>query len=140
PTSAYVGIAGVNANPPSLHFRLTARDGRPDGGGVNSASTTLILATNAGPFLVTSPNAAASYAGGSALTVTWDVANTNLAPVQTAEVRISLSFDGGHTYPRELAASTPNDGAETVLLPDQATVQARVKIEAVGNVFFDVSN
>jgi hypothetical protein len=140
PTSAYVGSVGANANPPSLHFRLTARDGRPDGGGVNTATTTLILATNAGPFLVTSPNAAVAYAGGSTQTVTWDVANTNLAPVQTADVRISLSFDGGHTYPYELAASTPNDGAETVLLPNAGTVHARVKVEAVGNVFFDVSN
>jgi hypothetical protein len=140
PTSAYVGLVGTNANPPSLHFRLTARDGRPDGGGVNSASTTLILATNAGPFLVTSPNAAVAYAGRSPLTVTWDVANTNVAPVQTADVRISLSFDGGHTYPYELAASTPNDGSETVLLPNLGTVHARVKVEAVGNVFFDVSH
>ena len=140
PTSAYVGVVGVNANPPSLHFRLTARDGRPDGGGVNTATTTLILATNAGPFLVTAPNTAVAYAGGSTQTVTWDVANTNLAPVQTPDVRIRLSFDGGHTYPYELAASTPNDGSETVLLPNVGTVHARVKVEAVGNVFFDVSN
>ena len=140
PTSAYVGTPGMNANPPSLHFRLTARDGRPDGGGVNTRDTTLVLATNAGPFLVTSPNAAAAYAGGSALTVTWDVANTNLPPVQATDVRISLSFDGGHTYPYELAASTPNDGEETVLLPNAGTAHARVKVEAVGNVFFDVSN
>ena len=38
PTAAYVGIPGWNANPPSLHFRLTARDGRPGGGGVNNAT------------------------------------------------------------------------------------------------------
>jgi len=72
--------------------------------------------------------------------VTWDVANTNLPPVQATDVRISLSFDGGHTYPYELAASTPNDGEETVLLPNAGTAHARVKVEAVGNVFFDVSN
>jgi hypothetical protein len=140
PTAAYVGVPLVNASPLSLHFRLTARDGRPDGGGVNTAVTTLLLATNAGPFLVTSPNAAVAYPGGSAQMVTWDVANTNLAPVATAEVRISLSVDGGHTYPYELAASTPNDGSEAVFLPDVSTSQARVKVEAVGNVFFDVSN
>jgi len=140
PTSAYVGVATVNANPPSLHFRLTARDGRPDGGGVNTAMTTLILAPSAGPFLVTSPSAAAAYAGGSLLRVTWDVARTNLPPVETTDVRISLSYDGGHTYPYELAATTPNDGEEAVRLPEAGTTQARVKVEAVGNVFFDVSN
>ena len=43
----------TNASPLSLHMRLTARDGK---GGTNSADTTLLLATGAGPFLVTSPN------------------------------------------------------------------------------------
>ena len=140
PTAAYLGTAGVNGNPPSLHFRLTARDGRADGGGVNTATTTLVLAANAGPFLVTAPNTAVTYAGGSVQTVTWDVANTDLPPVQTTDVRIRLSIDGGHTYPYDLAASTPNDGAETVVLPNVGTTRARVKVEAIGNVFFDVSN
>ena len=140
PTAAYMGVAGVNASPPSLHFRLTARDGRADGGGVNTATTTLVLAANAGPFLVTAPNTAVTYAGGSVQTVTWDVANTNLPPVQTTDVRIRLSIDGGHTYAYDLAASTPNDGSEAVVLPNVGTTQARVKVEAIGNVFFDVSN
>ena len=137
PTSAYVGFTGVNASPLSLHFRLTARDGR---GGVNNAATTLLLATNAGPFLVTTPNTTVTYDGGSIQTVTWNPANTNIAPVNTANVKISLSVDGGYTYSYVLAASTPNDGSEPLTLPNVGTTQARVKIEAVDNVFFDVSN
>ncbi|HEV2902727.1 MAG TPA: hypothetical protein VGW30_05645, partial [Gaiellaceae bacterium] len=46
----------------------------------------------------------------------------------------------GHTYPHVLAASTPNDGSAAVTIPHFATSTARVKVEAVGNVFFDVSN
>lgn len=137
PTADYVGFAGVNDNPLALHFRFTARDGR---GGTGSADTTVLLATGAGPFLVTSPNTAVTYAGASAITVTWDVANTDLAPINAANVKISLSVDGGHTYPYVLAASTPNDGSEMVLLPGVGTTQARIKIEAVDNIFFDVSN
>jgi hypothetical protein len=72
--------------------------------------------------------------------VTWDVANTDVAPVGTSDVRISLSVDGGRTYPYVLAASTPNTGSASVVLPMVGTTHARVKIEAVGNVFFDVSN
>jgi trimeric autotransporter adhesin len=140
PTATYVGFAGVNASPLSLHFRLTARDGRPGGGGVNNATTTLLLAPNAGPFLVTGPNTAVTYAGASSQTITWDVASTNVAPVNATDVRISLSVDGGHTYAYELTPSTPNDGSEALVLPNVATTQARVKVEAVGNVFFDVSN
>jgi hypothetical protein len=137
PTTSYVGFAGTNASPLSLHFRLTARDGR---GGVSSADTTLLLASGTGPFLVTSPNTAVTYMGGSAQTITWNPANTDVAPVSATNVKISLSTDGGHTYPYVLVASTPNDGSELVTLPNVDTTQARVKIEAVGNIFFDVSN
>jgi hypothetical protein len=137
PTSAYVGFAGVNASPLSLHFRATVRDGR---GGVNTIQTTLLLATGAGPFLVTSPNTAVTYKGGSTQNITWNPANTNIAPVGASNVKISLSTDGGKTYPHVLAATTANDGSEPVTLPNVGTTQARVKIEGVGNVFFDISN
>lgn len=136
PTAAYVGASGVNASPASLNFRLTARDGR---GGVNSANTQLILAANAGPFLVTSPNTAVTLDSGKQ-TVTWAVANTNVAPVNTANVKISLSTDSGLTFPTVLAASVPNSGSALVTLPAVATSKARVKVEALDNVFFDVSN
>jgi hypothetical protein len=137
PTSDYVGFTGANASPLSLHFRFTARD---LSGGTNSADTTLLLATNAGPFLVTSPNTAVTYKGGSTQTVTWNPANTDVAPVNAVNVKISLSSDGGYTYPYVLAESTANDGSELVTLPNIATAQARVKIEAIGNIFFDLSN
>ena len=137
PTAAYVGFAGVNASPASMNFRLTARDGN---GGVNSANTQLILAPGAGPFLVTSPNTAVTYDGTSAQTVTWSVANTNVAPVSTSNVKITLSADGGATWPYTLAANAANSGSQSVVMPNVGTTQARVRIEAVGNVFFDVSN
>jgi len=135
PTAAYVGF-GANAAPASLNFKLTARDGR---GGVNSATTTLVLAPAAGPFLVTSPNTAATINAGPQ-TVTWSVANTNAAPVSTANVKITLSTDGGATWPHLLAASVPNTGSANVTFPALPTTQGRIKIEAVGNVFFDVSD
>ena len=117
PTTDYVGFAGTNASPASLHFRLTARDGR---GGVNSADTTLVLATGAGPFLVTSQATAATVEAGTTQTVTWDVAGTDVAPVGTTEVAISLSADGGLTYPFVLLSNTPNDGSQDVVLPNVA--------------------
>ena len=137
PTSDYVGFAGVNADPLSLNFRLTARDGR---GGVASGDTRLLLAPTAGPFLVTSPNTAVNYSTGIPRTVTWDVAGTDQAPVNVSEVRVSLSVDGGVTYPYVLASATPNDGSVDVTLPNVGTTMARIKVEAVGNVFFDLSD
>jgi hypothetical protein len=137
PTSDYVGFAGVNASPASLHFRLTARDGR---GGVNSADTTVVLGTTAGPFLVTGPPATAKWVAGSTRTVTWDPAQTDAPPVSTANVKITLSVDGGHTYPYVLAESTSNDGSAAVTVPTVTTSHARIKVAAVGNVFFDISD
>jgi hypothetical protein len=136
PTADWVGVD----NSRTLHFRLTARDGRLGGGGVGSANTTLVLSPTSGPFLVTSQGAASTYAGGSTQTVTWDVAGTNVAPVGTKNVKISFSVDGGLTYPCVLARSAPNNGSANVTLPNVPTSKGRIKIEAVGNVFFDLND
>ena len=123
----------------SLNFRLTARDNRAGGGGVNYASMSMNVDGGSGPFVVTSPNTAVTWCPGPH-TITWDVANTNVAPVNVTNVKISLSTDGGNTFPTVLVASTPNNGSAVVILPCTASTQARIKVEALGNVFFDISN
>jgi hypothetical protein len=135
PTNAWVGFPGDRV----LNFRLTARDGNPGAGGIGSADTRLVLDPLAGPFLVTSQATSVPVTGGSTQSVTWDVAETNVAPIDATDVKISLSLDGGLTYPHVLAASTANDGSEAVVIPNLATTQARIKVEALGNVFFDIS-
>jgi len=125
----------------TLNFRVTARDNRAGGGGTNEASTTITLDNAAGPFAVTAPNTAVSLTAGAATTVTWNVAGTSGGSINAANVRITLSTDGGATFPIELLASTLNDGSESVTLPaGLATAQARVRVHAVGNIFFDVSD
>ena len=121
-----------------VKFRASVRDNHAGTGGVNSADTTVTVAATQ-PFLVTAPNTAVSLPAGTQ-TVTWNVSGTNAAPINTASVNILLSTDGGATFPLSLASSTPNDGTQAVTLPAVATTQARVKIEAVGNIFFDVSD
>jgi hypothetical protein len=124
----------------TLTFRLTARDNRSGGGGVGKNSFTFNVSSTAGPFLVTSPNTNVSWNGNSIQTITWSVANTNIAPVSVTEVNILLSTDGGNTFNTSIAVSTPNDGSEDIFLPNTPTTSARIKIEAVGNIFFDISN
>jgi hypothetical protein len=122
----------------TMTFRMTVRDNRAGGGGVDWAATTVTVNAAAGPFAVTQPNTAVSWSG--VRTVTWNVAGTNAAPVSCANVAIDLSTDGGNTFPTSLAASTANDGSEAVTLPNTPTAQARVRVSCVGNVFFDISN
>ena len=55
-------------------------------------------------------------------------------------MKISLSTDGGTTFGTVLAASTPNDGSETLAMPNVDASKVRIKIEAVDNYFFDVND
>lgn len=121
----------------TLNFRCIVRDGR---GGVNVGAVVLTVA-NAGPLLVTAPNNFTTWVGGTTQTVTWSVNQTNLAPINCQRVKISLSTDGGQSFPHVLAAAAPNTGSANVTVPSGlVTAQARLKIEAVGNIFFDISD
>jgi hypothetical protein len=145
------GDAGANTEALSsvsrtLNFRLTVRDNAvfsstaPVSVGQTQFDDMVVTVTNtSGPFSVTVPNTAVSWAGNSSQTITWGVANTTAAPVSCTNVKISISTDGGNTF-STLAASTANDGSEVVTIPNTPSTAARIKIEAVGNIFFDISN
>jgi hypothetical protein len=117
-------------------YNLTVRDNNASVGGIAYDTVTVTVNGAIGPFLETT-NLAASYLGGSSQTITWSVNGTNTA---TPNVKISLSTDGGYTFPTVLSASTMNDGTEVVTLPNIVTSTARIKVEAIGNIFFDISN
>ncbi|MBC8043735.1 MAG: choice-of-anchor J domain-containing protein, partial [Rhizobacter sp.] len=125
----------------TMHFRLITRDNRAGGGGVNYATTIVDAAAGTSAFAITSPTTSTTtWNAGSTRSVTWSVGNSNAAPVSCASVDILLSTDGGNTFPITLATGTPNDGSEAVSVPNNITTTARVKIQAVGNIFFDISN
>jgi hypothetical protein len=125
----------------SMVFRLTARDNHAGAGGVCFDETSVLVNAASGPFVVTAPNTAGiSWPGGSNQMVTWNVANTDASPVSCANVTIQLSTDGGLTFPITILASTPNDGNQQIVVPDNVTSQARIRVMAVGNVFYDMSN
>lgn len=124
-----------------LNFRFTARDNHPGAGGQTWASIRLNSTQEAGPFLVTSPNTnSVIWYGGENRVVTWDVANTDKAPVNCQKVNILLSTDNANSYEFVLAEGVPNNGSCCIKVPDIADNLCRIRVEAVGNVFFDISN
>ncbi len=144
------GDAGANIEALSsvsrtLNFRVTVRDNNPYVAGSTIGQTAftdaVVTVTNtSGPFAVTAPNTAVTWSAGSAATVTWSVNGTTAAPVSCASVNILLSTDGGNTFSTVLAAATANDGSEVITVPSTPGTTCRVKVEAVGNIFFDISN
>ncbi|GAB2835448.1 reprolysin-like metallopeptidase [Ferruginibacter profundus] len=140
---AIANIEALSSVSRTLNFRLTVRDNCPYVPTVKIGQTafsdmTVTVTNTSGPFRVTAPNTAVSWPAGTTQTITWDVNNTTAAPVSCANVKISLSTDGGQTFPTVLAASTPNDGTENITIPSSITTTARIKIEAEGNIFFDI--
>jgi subtilisin-like proprotein convertase family protein len=123
----------------TMSFRLTVRDNHANGGCTTEKNMTVTTSGTTGPFAVTVPNGGESYALGSQQTVIWNVAGSNGSPVNCAQVDILLSTDGGASF-STLVANTPNDGTEPVVLPNVTTSLARILIQSVGNVFFDVSD
>ena len=126
-----------------MTFQVTARDNRAGGGGVNSTTATVNINAGSGPFKVTAQDAPASpdWTTGSSRTVTWNVANTTAAPVSAANVDITLSIDGGQTFPFVLATGVPNNSTANIVVPNgTVTNQARIKVQGAGNIFFDINN
>ena len=123
----------------TMTFRITVRDNNPNGGGTATDTTTVTVLTTAGPFDVTSQNSPVTITDGQ-MTVTWDVANTNTL-LGASNVDILFSDNAGASYDYVLASGTPNDGSETVTLPNILTTQGRVMVTSTGfNQFFDTNN
>ena len=125
----------------TLNFTLTARDNRsPNGGQTNSADMTVAFSSGA-PFAITSQAATGiTWAGGTTQTITWNTGGVSV-PATTA-VKISLSIDGGITFPIIIAASTPSaSGTYSYTVP--STISApfcRIMIEPLNNIYYAVNS
>ncbi|MEM7030813.1 MAG: reprolysin-like metallopeptidase, partial [Chloroflexota bacterium] len=120
----------------TMAFKLTVRDGE---GGVGQDMAHVTVDGASGPFRVTSPLGSTNWGTVSVQTVTWDVANTDQPPVNCATVDISFTIDQGQSF-TPLKLSTPNDGAETLILLGVLAPNAAIKIACTDNIFFDMSD
>jgi subtilisin-like proprotein convertase family protein len=122
-----------------MRFGVIVRDNNSNGGQTASKETTVTVAGGSGPFKVTSQSTDVTWAAGTSQTITWDVANSNAAPVNCSFVNILLSTDAGLTFPITLASNVPNDGSQGIVVPNNATNKARIKVESVGNIFYAIN-
>ncbi len=131
----------------NLNFALIVRD-RSETGGVgqmpqSSFDTMLVKVDDvAGPFVVTSQTTNEVWDAGSSQTITWDVAGTDTGSVNTANVDVFLSTDGGLTFPFTVATGIPNTGTANITVPLTGgdTSTARIMVMGNGNIFYAVNS
>ena len=121
----------------TMNFKVLVRDNNPDVTQQQTAiGSQMITVGNDGPFKMTTVKVYNNVAS----PINWDVVNTNFAPYNVSNVKIDYSLDQGLTW-NILAATTPNDGSETL---DFSAVSANqnivVRISAVDNVFYALGN
>ncbi|WP_294292381.1 reprolysin-like metallopeptidase [uncultured Chryseobacterium sp.] len=129
----------VSYIPRTLNYAVTVRDENTVRPLLVSSETTLTVG-NDGPFKFSGLTTSTVLYNNAPNTITWDVANTNAAPYNASAVKIEYTTDltNGSTW-TQLVASTPNTGSYTVQMPSGLTGAVKLRISAVGNVFYAVS-
>ena len=123
----------------TLNFNFTVRNNEGSISQTKIDALKLNTTENAGPFLVTSHSTKETLYAGENINVIWDVANTDVAPINENLVNISLSLDGGYSFPTTLATNVPNNGQHNIVVPQVESSQARIRVAAAGNVFFNIN-
>ncbi|SEB35880.1 Por secretion system C-terminal sorting domain-containing protein [Tenacibaculum sp. MAR_2009_124] len=126
----------------TINFVLTVRDNAISGPKTASDEKIITVVDNGGAFTVTSQNSQENWTIGDTKTITWNVAGTDNAPINAQNVQISMSVDGGYTYPYILKNSTSNNGSADVIIPtlSESTTQARIRIKPVNNIFYAINS
>lgn len=123
----------------TMNFRFTVRDNVAGGGATDHSDMAVTVDGTAGPFVVTSQASTTTWTTRTAETVTWDVAGTDVAPVDSPLVDILFSEDNGDTFPITLALNVPNNGSALVDVPRINTIKGRIMIKSSSNIFYNVN-
>ncbi|MBD3904591.1 M12 family metallo-peptidase [Chryseobacterium sp. Ch-15] len=118
-------------------FSVTVRDNNPIATQQQTqfAEQTIVVG-NEGPFKLNTIFANISVP----TPIEWDVAGTNAAPYNVANVKIDYTTDNGTTW-TVLNASTLNDGTENFTFASSMNGQTiKVRISSIGNVFYAIKS
>ncbi|MDM1297762.1 T9SS type A sorting domain-containing protein [Empedobacter falsenii] len=130
----------IPSTPRTMNFSVTVRDNNSEVG-LTTRQNVKLNFLNFGPFKVTSQTTTDYWTQNYPATITWDVAGTDANGIDTENVKILLSVDGGKTFDYVLAESVPNNGKYDFTVPSNVTLtkEARIMIKAIDNVFLAVS-
>ncbi len=124
----------------TMDFVLTVRDNHAIGAQTASDEMTVTVDANAGPFVVTSQSSSETWNVGDSVNLSWNVANTDQAPINCSNVDVFLSIDGGLTYPYTIATNIANSGNASFFLPNvPSTSQGRIMVRAKNNIFYAIN-
>ena len=142
PTNPTIGSTWetLSSVPRVLNFGFTVRDNAVGGGAVAQETVQVNVVDNGGAFSLVTHNDGQTYLAGENSTIIWNVAGTDLSPILVNTVTISLSTDGGYSYPYTLARNVANSGRYEVPMPAHVTDQARIRITADNNIFYTLSS
>ena len=120
-----------------LNFQFTVRDNQ---GGSASDEVTFNVVDTGAVFEVTAPTRN-DFFDTNPITVAWNVAGTDQAPINCTSVDIELSNNSGGTYPFILATNIPNNGNALVNLPGTNGEQRfqNIRVRCSDNIFYSPS-
>jgi hypothetical protein len=120
----------------TMNFLLTVRDNHTGAGATDTQNITVNVST-CGSFAITSHTTASAATGGSSTTLTW---NTAAACVTCNNIDVLFSKDGGKTFPYTVLSGTPNDGSQSVTIPNVNTCDGRFMIACSDNIFYNINS
>ena len=123
----------------TMKFRYSVRDNEAGGASSASDDMTVTVDGDSGPFLVTSQDTPTTWTPQSSETITWEVAGTESAPVNSPNVDILFSTDGGQNFDVIIAEGIPNNGSADILAPNLNTTSGRLMIISSNNIFYDIN-
>lgn len=125
----------------NLNFSVLVRDNNSLGGQTARDNIEIVVDGNSEPFAVTSHNSSTTLDSGEITTITWEVSNTNLPPINTSLVDIYLIVDDDFENLIMLDQNVNNDGTHNISIPSGITTStARIMVKAVDNVFFAINS
>lgn len=118
-----------------MNFGVLVRDNNLEAGQSTFDTTTITFVP--GPFRVTSQNEPdIVWEPNDTETITWNVANTSVSPINSTNVDILLSTNIDLDFDVLLAEGIPNNGSAEITVPDVFAPSCRIMVKGSNNVFY----